>query len=100
MAMAAPAAVILKNERRLCVDTVLELFIRHSLCNCFLFSERVSFWRIADLAKRDPEGYDVAGDRAQLQQVIPESASECSRREVWILKRFLAQSFAQYLSGA
>jgi hypothetical protein len=43
MAMAAPAAVILKNERRLCVDTVLELLIRHSLCYCLLFSERIAF---------------------------------------------------------
>src|SRR5258707_9027210 len=33
MAMAPPAAVILKNERRLCVDTVLKLFIRLSLCH-------------------------------------------------------------------
>jgi hypothetical protein len=30
MAMAAPAAVILKNERRFCIDTVLELLIRLS----------------------------------------------------------------------
>jgi len=32
MAMAAPAAVILKNERRFCVDIVLELLIKSSLC--------------------------------------------------------------------
>jgi hypothetical protein len=31
MATAAPLAVVLKNERRFCVDTVLELLIRNSL---------------------------------------------------------------------
>src|SRR5216684_3682013 len=54
MAMAAPAAVILKNERRFCIDTVLELLIGLSfvlllcvitLCYYHVFSERMAFWR-------------------------------------------------------
>ena len=38
--MAAPAAVFLKNERRLCVDTVLELLTRHSFGYYRLFWDR------------------------------------------------------------
>jgi hypothetical protein len=45
MAMAAPAAVILKNERRFCVDIVLELLIKSSLCYYLMFSEWMAFWR-------------------------------------------------------
>jgi hypothetical protein len=53
--MAAPAVVILKNERRLYVDTahktVVLLF--------FVFGKDFVFGEIADQVKRYPEGYDI-----------------------------------------